>query len=306
MKSFFPFLLLFILLISCDEQAIVNEINATSATEPIIEKLNPKIKSKISDTTLLAQSHTLNHDLIPITFTNKMKDQAWMYSGGSWRFARTEVDNIDEISDSILLNIELLPSRVKNKDGRISTAISIQKDEILIAAAGHRYNDYYAIRILDVEGSKVKLDHKLFQLDEVPLSRLTTRQALQYIVANTELDFLNQLAQSNPEDLSRCQNLENFIRTPLIYAIHKKNKEVFDGLIKHKVRLDEVCKHGFTALHRTVLMSDPHFFEELIKAGARYDIKNKSGETVIDKLNKHSNSRNRKRLNFIKSFEKMK
>ncbi|MBN9286809.1 MAG: hypothetical protein BGO43_05355 [Gammaproteobacteria bacterium 39-13] len=76
-----------------------------------------------------------------------------------------------------------------------------------------------------------------------------------------------------------------FTGTPLILAIQKGNKEVFNALLATEMMiLDQPDEHGLTPLHWAVIMGLPDMVEKLVQSGANIDAVAKNGRKPIDYL----------------------
>ncbi|SNR15441.1 ankyrin repeat domain-containing protein [Tenacibaculum jejuense] len=83
-------------------------------------------------------------------------------------------------------------------------------------------------------------------------------------------------------DKSNNINLNNGYGTALMAAVVKGNKELVSYLLSKKADVNVYDANGTTALHYAVIFNLNPIAEELVNAGAKYDIKDNRGNTAKD------------------------
>jgi ankyrin repeat protein len=73
-------------------------------------------------------------------------------------------------------------------------------------------------------------------------------------------------------------------QSPLIRAVHRRNFDVVDLLVKYGAQVDQADRHGMTALMIAALENACNLLELLLRRGADVNRKDNEGKTVLHRL----------------------
>ena len=91
--------------------------------------------------------------------------------------------------------------------------------------------------------------------------------------------------------ITKVENIngESKYGTPLMAAVYKRDEEVINILLNHKVDVNISDNKGTTALHYATMFNNTSIAKKLINAGAKSDIKDANGKTAFDYITSYKN-----------------
>lgn len=134
------------------------------------------------------------------------------------------------------------------------------------------------------------LSHGLSHQRDILFKQFPLSTAIGFDNNPVALALIELVATQSPHILNDATK-GRFPCTPLLLAIQKGNREVFDALLKtQKVNVNlPDSEHGLTPLHWAVIMGLPDMVERLILEGANVNALSNTGKTPLNYLSLNKN-----------------